>query len=139
MIEPTEFHLSELSRERLVGVDPALVRVVERAIRITSQDFSVIEGLRTEARQRQLVELGQSWTMDSRHLVGCAVDLHPYPFPRNEDGNLDWAAAVLPFRAIGHAMLRAAQLEYVALVWGAQQRHGGHWGGLNYMPHFELL
>jgi peptidoglycan L-alanyl-D-glutamate endopeptidase CwlK len=33
------FRLSKLSRDRLQGVHPDLVRVVERAIQITTQDF----------------------------------------------------------------------------------------------------
>ncbi len=49
------FILSERSRENLVGVHPLLVKVVEMAIAQTPVDFVVTEGLRTEARQRQLI------------------------------------------------------------------------------------
>jgi hypothetical protein len=45
--------LSKLSRDRLQGVHPDLVRVVERAIQITTQDFRVQEGLPTRERQRK--------------------------------------------------------------------------------------
>jgi peptidoglycan LD-endopeptidase CwlK len=48
--------LSKLSRDRLQGVHPDLVRVVERAIQITTQDFR--EGLRTRERQAELVARG---------------------------------------------------------------------------------
>ena len=54
---------------------PDLVRVVERAIQITTQDFRVQEGLRTRERQAELVARGASRTMNSRHLTGHAVDL----------------------------------------------------------------
>src|SRR5918995_7391971 len=69
------FCLSKLSSDRLQGVHPDLVRVVERAIQITTQDFRVQEGLRTRERQAALVARGASRTMNSRHLTGHAVDL----------------------------------------------------------------
>ena len=58
--------LSKLSRDRPHGVHPDLVRVVERAIQITTQDFRVQEGLRTLERQAALVARGSvplgSWS-----------------------------------------------------------------------------
>jgi peptidoglycan LD-endopeptidase CwlK len=42
------FCLSKLSRDRLRGVRSDLVRVVERAIQITTQDFRVQEGCARE-------------------------------------------------------------------------------------------
>lgn len=69
------FALGTRSKERLKGVHPDLVRVVERAIQLTEIDFTVTEGLRTAARQQQLVAAGASKTMRSRHLTGHAVDL----------------------------------------------------------------
>ena len=46
-----------------------LVRVVERAIQITTEDFRVQAGLRTRERQAELVARGASRTMSSRHLT----------------------------------------------------------------------
>jgi peptidoglycan LD-endopeptidase CwlK len=42
--------LTKLSRDRLQGVHPDLVRAVERAIQITTQNFRVQQGLRTRER-----------------------------------------------------------------------------------------
>jgi peptidoglycan LD-endopeptidase CwlK len=56
-------------------VHPDPVRLVERAIQITTQDFRGQEGLRTRERQAALVARGASRTMNSRHLTGHAVDL----------------------------------------------------------------
>ena len=61
--------LSKLSRDRLLGVHPDLVRVVERAIQITTQDFRVQAGLRTRERQAELVARGASRTMHSAREV----------------------------------------------------------------------
>jgi hypothetical protein len=52
-----------------------LVRVVERAIQITTQDIRVQEDLRTRKRQAALVARSASRTMNSWHLTGHAVDL----------------------------------------------------------------
>lgn len=71
------FRFSQRSEGNLVDVKPALVNVVRRALEITPVDFIVIEGVRTEAKQRENVKKGVSKTMDSRHLTGHAVDLFP--------------------------------------------------------------
>ncbi|KFK94574.1 MULTISPECIES: M15 family metallopeptidase [unclassified Serratia (in: enterobacteria)] len=73
----TNFKFSQRSESSLVGVNPALVKVVRRALELSTVDFSVIEGKRTVERQKQLVAAGASKTMDSRHLTGHAVDLFP--------------------------------------------------------------
>ena len=52
--------LGPRSRAKLRGVHPDLVKVVERAIEITLVDFTVLEGLRTAARQQALVEIGRA-------------------------------------------------------------------------------
>jgi peptidoglycan LD-endopeptidase CwlK len=105
------FALGTTSLSRLEGVHPDLVRVVHRAITLTDVDFSVVEGRRTPARQRELVAAGASQTLDSRHLTGHAVDLAPWVA-----GGLrwDWPAV---FR-VADAVFRAARLEAVAIRWG---------------------
>ena len=42
-------------------------------------DVTITEGLRSEAQQKLNVAKGVSWTMKSKHLVGNAVDMVPYP------------------------------------------------------------
>jgi peptidoglycan L-alanyl-D-glutamate endopeptidase CwlK len=48
------YRLGPRSRSNLRGLHPDLVRVVERAIEITAQDFTVLEGVRTPQRQAEL-------------------------------------------------------------------------------------
>ena len=69
------FKLGQRSKERLQGVDHRLVMVVEKAITLTTVDFTILEGLRTPERQQQLVNDGFSKTLKSKHLTGHAVDL----------------------------------------------------------------
>jgi peptidoglycan L-alanyl-D-glutamate endopeptidase CwlK len=113
------YKLGTRSLKRLVGVHPDLVKVVKRAIEISEQDFSVGEGLRSEARQFDLYNRGKSTTMNSRHLTGHAVDLFPYPFNGDvdEDGipNIeDWDQ----YYPIADAMKQAARELGVDLEWG---------------------
>ena len=72
------FKLGARSEERLLGVDERLVDIVQRAISLTKQDFSVICGRRTKQEQEALVAKGASQTMKSKHLEGKAVDLMAY-------------------------------------------------------------
>ena len=71
------FKFSQRSENNLKGVNPDLVKVIRRALEITPVDFIVIEGLRTQARQKEMVATGKSQTMNSRHLTGQAVDIIP--------------------------------------------------------------
>jgi len=105
------FILSQRSLSKLEGVNERLVNVVKEAINVTEVDFGVIEGLRTEARQRQLVEKGASQTMKSKHLDGFAVDLVAYI-----DGNISWELAV--YDEIADAMKYAAGKQGVPIRWG---------------------
>ena len=125
--------LGKRSLSRLKGLHPDLVAVVKKAIEITEQDFMVGEGMRTLERQRQLVARGASKTMNSRHLTGHAVDIHPYPYDGDVDGDgiengADWDQ----YYPLAKAMLDAADELNVDLVWG------GDWKRFPDGPHFQL-
>lgn len=106
------FELSERSLRNLEGVEESLLVVVLRAIQITKIDFGVIEGLRSEAKQKQLVAAGASQTMRSKHLTGHAVDLMAYL-----NGRGCWELAV--YDEIAEAVRQAAKEQGVAIRWGA--------------------
>jgi len=72
------FKLSKRSLDNLRGVDSDLIEVVHFAIQHTKVDFAVTEGVRTIARQKELVAKGASQTMNSKHIDGKAVDLVAY-------------------------------------------------------------
>ncbi|HAU5699529.1 TPA: M15 family peptidase [Citrobacter freundii] len=76
-MQTNNFRFSQRSEGNLNGVNPNLVKVIRRALELTPVDFIVIEGLRTQARQKELVATGKSQTMNSRHLTGNAVDIIP--------------------------------------------------------------
>lgn len=119
------FKLGKRSIERLQGVHPDLVRVVERAIDLTTVDFTILEGLRSPERQQTLVASGASQTLNSRHITGHAVDLGAWV-----DNQVDWSWPL--YTKIANAMKAAASELGVAIVWG------GDWRTFKDGPHFEL-
>tara|TARA_R100000742_G_C4205494_1_gene33359 strand:- start:203 stop:580 length:378 start_codon:yes stop_codon:yes gene_type:complete len=70
------------SKERLKGVDTKLVNVLNELVKI--MDVTIIEGLRTQERQNELVKKGASKTKYSKHIQGKAVDVAPYPIDWND-------------------------------------------------------
>jgi len=118
-------NLSKASRAKLVGVHPALVAVIERAILTTPVDFRVTEGLRTVERQKQLFAAKATQTMNSRHLTGHAVDVAALV-----GGQVRWDWPLYP--RIAGAIKQAALELSTPIVWG------GDWKTLKDGPHFEL-
>ena len=116
------YKLGNRSLQNLSGVHPDLVAVVKLAISKTTQDFTVLEGIRNINRQRELVKAGKSTTMNSRHLTGHAVDLAPWPISWEWEG----------FYPIADAMKEAAEELDVNLEWG------GDWKSFPDGPHFQL-
>ena len=119
------FTLSTRSLNHLEGVHPDLVRVVKLAIQSSEIDFVVLEGLRSKARQAQLLKAGASQTMNSRHITGHAVDLGACV---GKEVRWDWPL----YHKIAKAMKQAATDLNVPIVWG------GSWVKFRDGPHFEL-
>ena len=69
------FKFSQKSLDKMKGVHPDLVSVVKRALELSSIDFAVLEGLRDPGEQKEIVESGKSWTKNSRHFTGHAVNV----------------------------------------------------------------
>ena len=108
------FKLSNRSRDKLQGVDEAMVAIVEKAIELSKQDFSVICGMRTKQEQEALVAKGASQTMKSKHLEGRAVDLMAYVAGSGGRWELNL------YDEIADAMAEAAaDLGITNLRWGA--------------------
>jgi peptidoglycan L-alanyl-D-glutamate endopeptidase CwlK len=110
---------------RLCKVHPDLQRVIRRALVLSKQDFTVTEGLRTLARQKQLVAAGASKTMNSRHLTGHAVDLAVLVGGK---ARWDWPL----YTALSNVVKQAADECEVSIVWG------GDWINFKDGPHYEL-
>ena len=147
------FAFGKASLDRLATVDPKLQAVVHRALLLSPIDFMVLEGVRTPERQRELYGQGRStaqctaagisvkyakpslqkvtWTLNSNHFTGRAVDLVPWP--------VDWKD-LAKFDAIAKAMFAAAKELGVRIRWGADWDQDGNprEKGESDSPHFEL-
>lgn len=119
------FSFGTKSKERLQGVHPDLVKVLEEAIKESPLDFSITQGLRTKEQQKALFDAGKSQTMNSRHLTGKAVDIAVI-----RDGEVTWDAKYYQIAA-DHIKGVAAKLD-IPLTWG------GDWVSFKDGPHFEL-
>lgn len=133
--------LTERDKQRLEGVKDALVRVVTRAATMYPGTFMVLEGLRTKERQAALYAQGRTvpgkvvtWTRNSKHLTGDAVDLAPVV-----GGAIPWGSPAA-FDELAQVVFRAAELEGVAITWGADWNNNGirREKGETDSPHFQL-
>ena len=79
------FALTDADKRKLVGVDPRLVDLINRLAKVTPKPFMVVEGRRSLARQRELLKKGATKTLNSKHLVGRAVDIAPL-----HNGRVSW-------------------------------------------------
>ncbi len=122
--------LSEKSRMKLQAAHPDLRKVIERAAALSDMDFTVLEVLRTVARQRELVARGASRTMNSRHLPGPdglsrAVDIAPL-----DGGQVSWAWP--QYHRLAPIIKQAAKDVGVPIEWG------GDWRSFKDGPHWQL-
>ena len=150
------YQLSQRSLDRLKGVDDRLIKVVKRAIELSPIDFMVLEGVRS--KEQCMINYGKGRTASqcaakgvptkyanpsaakvtwlnnpfaSKHTVGKAVDLVPYP--------VDWND-LKKFDLIAQAMLQAAKELGVPVRWGADWDNDGkpRERGESDSPHFEI-
>jgi|TARA_R110001592_G_scaffold64500_1_gene198224 peptidoglycan L-alanyl-D-glutamate endopeptidase CwlK len=105
------YKLGKGSLSKLEGIDERMIAVVNYAITVTKQDFSVICGMRTIEEQKVLVAKGASQTMKSKHIDGLAVDLMAYVNGGRWELNL--------YDEIADAMSEGAREVDVPIVWGA--------------------
>jgi peptidoglycan L-alanyl-D-glutamate endopeptidase CwlK len=97
------YKFGKRSKERLKGVKPELVNVLNELVKIM-----------TKERQEELVASGASKTKYSKHLEGKAVDLAPYP--------IDWKD-----RDRFHYM--GGMIRGIAKQLNVNVRWGGDWDG----------
>lgn len=127
------FELTPRDNMLLRGLHPDLQRVIRRAAQIAPFPFRITEGLRTAARQEQLVKSGASKTLNSRHLTGHAIDLVPL-VDIDGDGKFEsnelyhWPL----YYRLAPAIKQAAKDEGVPIEWG------GDWRSFKDGPHWQL-
>lgn len=123
-------NFSQRDLTRLEGLHIDLVRVVRRAAELAPDDlgFVILEGVRTVARQAELVERKASTTMKSRHLTGHAVDLGVTLGPDDKNVRWDWPL----YHRLAPIVKQAAAELMISIEWG------GDWKSFPDGPHWQL-
>lgn len=124
---------SQRSLRNMQGIHPDLRRVLDRALQESPVDFVINEGLRTIERQRELLRIRATTTLNSRHLTGHAIDFYAY-VDINKDGKVTFEEMSNPrlMKQIADAMKYAASELAIPVVWG------GDWRKFKDYPHVEL-
>lgn len=126
-----KFALTKKDESRLKRVHPDLLKVVRRAVQITTMPFTILQGDRTLAEQKQNVAKGVSKTMKSRHLISKdgmvrAVDIAP--LGPNGQASFAWPL----YHKLAPIMKKAAKDAGVPVEWG------GDWKSFKDGPHWQL-
>jgi peptidoglycan L-alanyl-D-glutamate endopeptidase CwlK len=121
----------KVSVERLKGVHPDLRRLADAVLQAAPWPIRVTEGLRTLERQKHLVAIKASKTMNSRHLTGHAIDVVPY-IDLDRDGKIETEELYNKelFRQLIPIAKEQADKLKIEVTWGYD------WGWD--MPHWEL-
>ena len=123
------YKFGKRSKERLKGVDHRLIKVLDELIKV--MDVTIIEGLRSKQRQKELLEKGATKVKYSRHMEGKAVDLAPYPIDWDNRDGFNYMGGMI--RGIAHQL-------------GLKIRWGGDWNsdgdvkdnGFDDLVHIEI-
>ena len=116
------FKLGNRSKQKLEGVHPDMVAVVERAIELTKVDFGVTYGVRTVEEQEKLVASGRSQTMKSKHLIQDTGYSHAVDVVAYDGSDVVWEINV--YDDICDAFKEAEIEQGVAIKWGAAWSEG---------------
>ena len=124
--------LTNRDTEILATVDPDLQKIFT----VVGANFPcrILEGVRSLERQKELFAQGKSKTLESKHLIGRAIDAAPM-----KAGKIDWNDIKLFAYFAGYVLGTAKQM-------GITLRHGADWDSdfdltdttFFDWPHFEL-
>lgn len=118
------FNWSLRSLGNLKDIHPDLRNVCNVALvkcNVMGNDFVVIDGLRTIEEQNDFIKRGVSWTLNSRHLYGYAVDIAALIH-----GKIRWEGDL--YKPIARCFFEASDELDIPIVWGGKwkQRDWGH-------------
>lgn len=131
------YRFSASSETRLDAAHQDLEELAHIALRFSLVDFGVSETARTLIRQRELVNAGASWTMNSRHLLRAPLDGPPQPVAHAldvfawVDGRVRWDWPL--YHHIAAAFKAASERTQIPIEWGGDWSENKKDG-----PHFQL-
>jgi peptidoglycan L-alanyl-D-glutamate endopeptidase CwlK len=125
------FKFGRKSRNELYGVIPIMCSVAERGLKLSTVDFMIYDGLRTEEEQRDYVKRGVSRTMNSKHLKQPDGFSHAFDGVPIGEGGVpiwDWEPIYHVTLAIDEAATQLGVADKI--VWGgAWDRRLSDFGG----------
>ena len=123
------YKFGKRSRDRLRGVDVRIINILNELIKI--MDVTVIEGLRSADRQKELLAKGATKVKYSKHMDGKAVDIAPYP--------IDWKDRDR-FHYMGGMIRGIAKQLNVPIRWGGDWYSDGEVkdNGFDDLVHIEI-
>ena len=123
------YKFGKRSRDRLRGVDVRIINILNELIKI--MDVTVIEGLRSADRQKELLAKGATKVKYSKHMDGKAVDIAPYP--------IDWKDRDR-FHYMGGMIRGIAKQLNVPIRWGGDWDSDGEVkdNGFDDLVHIEI-
>jgi peptidoglycan L-alanyl-D-glutamate endopeptidase CwlK len=127
---------SQNSLNKLKGVHPDLVKVAHEALKRSTIDFGISQGVRTKEEQNALYEQGRTkpgpivtWTRNSKHIPQKDGYGHAIDFVCYVNGKVTWEEKYYP--VVVKAMLNAAQDLGIKIIAGANWKTPD-------LPHIEL-
>ena len=136
MTQENGFVYGKRSLENLAECHVNLQKIAHLALKYTTVDFTITEGVRSTAEQAEMVKKGVSKTTKSYHLdskdgvidgKGMALDFYPIV-----DGKLEVNAEAKYFKAVADAFKQAAEELGFRITWGGDWKNG--WD----KPHIQL-
>lgn len=121
----------KVSTDRRAGVHPDLLRLADAVLQAAPWPLRITEGMRTLARQRQLLAAKATKTLNSRHLTGHAIDVVPL-IDLDRDGKIE--TEELYNKRLYDVLIPIAKAEAERL--GIAMVFGYDWGWDS--PHWEL-
>ena len=112
------FQFGRRSESELAGVIPVMVNVAHEALSLSTQDFMIFDGLRTNEEQHQLLKAGMTKTLQSKHLRQRDGFSHAFDAVPVVNGIPKWDWNLI--YPVAHAVWRAAMDFGVAdrITWG---------------------
>lgn len=129
------FYFGANSKKNLAGVHPKLAAIAEKALSLSTVDFSIIDGVRTIEEQRKYFAQGASRTMKSKHLIQPDGFAHAIDIGIIENGVYlkgNTQDDQRKYYLVKDAFMQAAKVLGVSITWGGQFRD------LVDLGHFEL-
>jgi peptidoglycan L-alanyl-D-glutamate endopeptidase CwlK len=139
-----DFKLSPASEKILSTVRPDLQRVIRRAAELTTTPFAVVSGNRTQAQQDYLYAQGRTrpgmvitWTRNSNHIGGAAIDFSAVDTKGNPTNHLKHTWNAAHYKPIADVILAAGKDVGIPVEWPLWKK--GDWGHIQLQKPYQKL